>query len=347
MDCSLWLNRKKIDSAAQIPDNLDVASLRGYFLAGSLIEWLKEHGGKRYAAKLAKLSYDDPSLNEKIAAIFGGAPLPSKPLDGNARCYFDITGCDTHCSYFSGSAGSLKLPDWLSSANLSSGISGSYLNYLEISSFLTYLSGKYAWFVSTSFSETSFSRWEWLLRLLNGYSGGSFVSTSFSETSFSRWEWLLRLLNGYSGGSFVSTSFSETSFSQWEWLLRLLWGYSSGSFVSTSFSETSFSQWEWLLRLLSGYSSGSFVSTSFSETSFSQWEWLLRLLLGYSSGSFVSTSFSETGSSQWERFFEMFGSFGGGSFSQMIPFMDEYDFIMLKTLMICPLDRFGYGIHII
>ncbi len=288
MDCSLWLNRKKIDSAAQIPDNLDVASLRGYFLAGSLIEWLKEHGGKRYAAKLAKLSGDDPSLNEKIAAIFGGAPLPSKPLAGDARC-----ACDIQCSYFSGIAGSLKLPDWLSSANLSSGISGSYLSSLEISSFLAYLSGKYG----------SFS--------ISGSFGGS----------FSEWEW------------------------EWLWLLS---GYSGGSFVSASFSETSFSRWEWLLRLLSGYSGGSFVSASFSETSFSQWEWLLRLLSGYSGGSFVSTSFSETGSSQWERFFEMFGSVGGGSFSVKIPLeMNEYDFIMLKTLMICPLDRFGYGIHII
>ncbi len=341
MDCSLWLNRKKINSAAQIPDNLDVASLRGYFLAGSLIEWLEEHGGKRYAAKLAKLSHDDPTLNEKIAAIFGGTPLPSKPLTGDARC-----ACDTQCSYFSGDAGSLKMPNSYNFTNSSLWASGSYLSTLEISSFLAYLSGKYGSFsISGSFGG-SFSAWEW--EWLWGYSGGSFVSTSLSETSFSRWEWLLRLLGGYSGGSFVSTSFSETSFSQWEWLLRLLGGYSSGSFVSTSFTETSFSRWEWLLRLLSGYSGGSFVSTSFTETSFSQWEWLLRLLSGYSGGSFVSASFSETGSSQWEQFLEMFGSFLGGSFSEMIPLkMDEYDFIMLKTLMICPLDRFGYGIHII
>lgn len=283
MDCSLWLNRKKIASAAQIPDNLDVASLRGYFLAGSLIEWLEDHGGKEYAARLAELSRDDPSLNEKIAEIFGGAPIPSRPLDGaDPQPLSDITSCDTRCSYeVSGSFGSI---------NSSFGTLNSYLGFLNVSSFLAYMSGGY----------------------------GSFGISVFGSGSSFEWEW--------------------------EWL----WEHLGGSFTFSSLSETSFSRWEWLLRLLRGYSGGSFVSASFSETSFSLWEWLLRLLRGHSGGSFTSASFSETSFSRWEQLFEMFGSFPGGSFSEKIPFeMDEYDFIMLKTLMICPLDRFGYGIHII
>lgn len=239
MDCSLWLNRKKINSAAQISDNLDVASLRGYFLAGSLIEWLEEHGGKKYAANLSKLSHDDPALNEKIAEIFNGNPLPVKQLDGTSS----------------------KKNTWVKVQNVSG-----------ISSFKMPNSFK---FMNSSFATGSYS--------------GSFEFGSFLAYLSERF------------GSFNITSFLGTSFSEWEW--------------------------EWLWEYLRGYSSGSFVSSSFSLTSL------------------PTTSFS-----QWERFYEMFANFSGdwSSFTETIPFgMDEYDFIMFKTLMICPLDRFGYGIHII
>ncbi len=324
MDCSLWLNRKKISSAAQIPDNLDIASLRGYFLAGSLIEWLEEHGGRKYAAKLAKLSPDDPALNDKIARIFGGKPLPAKPLDGVPP---DGSAGGVTGSFRAGGT-SFKMPNSFRFTDTSfpvPGGSGSAY-FSKISSFLAYLSGKF---------------------------GGSFVSSSFYSTSFSQWKWLWEFFKSYSGGSFVSTSFFSTSFSQWgwEWLWEFFRSYSGGSFVSTSFFGASFSQWEWLWEFFRSYSGGSFVSSSFFATSFSQWEWLWEFFRSYSGGSFVSTSFYNTSFKGWERFFGSFaGGFGsfGGSFIEIIPaFLDEYDLIMFMTIMACPLDRFGYGIHII
>ncbi len=323
MDCSLWLNRKKISSAAQIPDNLDIASLRGYFLAGSLIRWLEEHGGGKYAAKLDKLSPDDPALNDKIARIFGGKPLPAKPLDG-ASSAGSLGG--SACSFRVGGA-SFKMPNSFRFTNTSFyafGGSGSAY-FSELSSFLAYLSGKF---------------------------GGSFVSSGFAETSFSQWKWLWEFFGSYSGGSFASSSFAETSFSRWEWLWEFFGSYSGGSFASTSFAVTSFSQWEWLWEFFRSYSGGSFVSSSFAVTSFSQWEWLWEFFRSYSGGSFVSTSFFGASFSGWERFFGSFaggfGSYRGGSFPETIPaFLDEYDLVMFKTLMMCPLDRFGYGIHII
>ena len=74
MDCCLWLNRKKISSAAEIIDNFDLAAVRGYFLGGRLSEWLREHGGTVYADRLDKLRTldpQDPQLNDRLAEVFG------------------------------------------------------------------------------------------------------------------------------------------------------------------------------------------------------------------------------------------------------------------------------------
>lgn len=309
MDCSLWLNRKKISSAAQIPDNLDVASLRGYFLGGSLIEWLEEHDGGEYASKLAVLSHDDPSLNEKIARIFGGTPLPAKPINGSPdkRGSYDTgNGSLRLTSYpYAGSSGSFRMPNSFRFSNSSfgafAGSGGKF--FAEFGSFLAYLRTLYG----GSFAVGSFKI-------------GKMGNTGSYGLEF-EWEWLWEFFREYSGGSFVSTSFSETSFLQWEWLWEFFRGYSGGSFVLSSFSETSFSQWEWLWEFLRGYSGGSFTLSSYFGTSFAGMF-----------GRFVGGSFP------W----------GAGSFPQNVPFTpDEYDLIMFKTLLFCPLDRFGYGIHII
>lgn len=246
VDCSLWLNRKKINTAAQIPDNLDVASLRGYFLAGSLVEWLYEHGGEEYAEKLSALDHNDKCLNEKIARIFNGTPLASKPLDGVC----DKKTGDERVPLRAES--SFKMPN--------------SFRFTNLSSFSSYGFG--------SRGVTSFSEFASFLAYLRGMRGGSFAVTSFFSTSFSEheWEWLWEFLRGYSSGSFVSTSFSASSFLPSSFLS--LWGN-----IEMNFSDL---QGEW--------------------GSFDKWK-----LLG----------------------------------------IDEYDFIMFKTLMICPLDRFGYGIHII
>lgn len=79
MDCCLWLNRKKISSAAEIIDNFDLAAVRGYFLGGSLSEWLREHGGTVYADRLDKLRTldpQDPQLNDRLAEVFGVSAGP-------------------------------------------------------------------------------------------------------------------------------------------------------------------------------------------------------------------------------------------------------------------------------
>ncbi len=71
MDCALWLNKHKVFSADEIPSNFDIAAIRGYFLGGSLIPWLKEHGGEKYAAALEDVSPASDKLNDILAEIFG------------------------------------------------------------------------------------------------------------------------------------------------------------------------------------------------------------------------------------------------------------------------------------
>lgn len=74
MKCALWLNKKKIVSAEKIAENFDIAALRGYFLAGSLVPWLRENGGDSYANALAAVPSDASDLNERISAAFGKLP---------------------------------------------------------------------------------------------------------------------------------------------------------------------------------------------------------------------------------------------------------------------------------
>lgn len=192
MKCALWLNKRKVRHASEIPDNLDIAplaalaSLRGYFLAGSLSEWLWENGGERYAKRLDKLSPDDPALNEKLAAIFGG-----KADFGSALS----------------SAPSERIQAQAPSPAQSSFPSGFPNSVAPRNSFrfTEFGSGSFSYEALTSFGEF----WE-LLRKFGLF--GSFNLTSF--TSFGglwkfhewEWEWLLGL---YKGGSFVTTSFSS------------------------------------------------------------------------------------------------------------------------------------------
>lgn len=66
--------QEKISNAAEIIDNFDLAAVRGYFLGGSLSEWLREHGGTVYADRLDKLRTldpQDPQLNDRLAEVFG------------------------------------------------------------------------------------------------------------------------------------------------------------------------------------------------------------------------------------------------------------------------------------
>lgn len=202
MHCALWLNKRKINSADEIANDPDIASLRGYFLAGSLVGWLREHGGERYAKKLEKLRPDDPELNEKLAKIFGGTAEGKRFGEGSRTGGApDETG---------GVSLSGSMPAALGSMQLSS--SGSYS--LMTSSFG---SGRHAWvslfggsfrfgsyFFGSGMHEWEWE-WEWLLGL---YKSGSFSLGSF--TSFHEWEWEW-LFETFRSGSFTG-SFGIGSF---------------------------------------------------------------------------------------------------------------------------------------
>lgn len=336
MDCALWLNRKKISAASEISDNLDIASLRGYFLAGSLIPWLEEHGGKHYAKRFAALSHDDPMLNGKIAQIFGGKAgdsAPYKTLDGNLSEVIDF------------SINTNSITAALTSFNI--GSAGSY-NYAAISSFGSFYaflqsftgtesnSFKLREYITSYSSSSSFilGKWEWLWSLLFGSSSFTTSGGSFAYG----WEWLWNLLFG--GSSSFTTSGGSFTYG-WEWLWNLLFGGSSS--FTTSGGSFAYG-WEWLWNLLFGGSS-SFTASGGSFTY--GWEWLWQLLFG-GRGSFNSFDWNGFG-------FGSFGSFGFSLFDAAqnaeaenlpaLPQFDEYDLILLKTLISCPLDRFGYGIH--
>lgn len=245
MDCALWLNRRKIYSADEIAGNSDIASLRGYFLAGSLVKWLREHGGERYAKKLTRLRPDDPELNVKLARIFGGSAEGKHFGDG--------------------------APDETSGAVLS-GSMPAVFGSMRISSYGSYN------IAAGSFGSAPISLFGGSFRFGSYYFGSYFFGSGMHEWE---WEWLFNL---YKSGSFSFGSF--TSFHEWEW--------------------------EWLFKM---FRSGSFTGGSFGFGSFRQF--------GYP------------------------GSFGSlyMPFTEDIAVLDEYDRIMLETLMRCPLDRFGYGIH--
>lgn len=196
MDCALWLNRRKIRSADEIAGNSDIASLRGYFLAGSLIEWLNEHGGEHYAEKLSELRPDDPELNIKLAEIFGGSVGGKRFGDGAPL--------------------SDSFPDARTNMRIGSGGtfgSGGALGSFGASGSAGYFGSGYAWGGSggsfsfgSRFFGSGMHEWEWEW-LFNFYKSGSFSFGSFG--SFHEWEWLFEI---FRSGSFSVGSFKFGSF---------------------------------------------------------------------------------------------------------------------------------------
>ena len=181
MNCALWLNRRKVYSADEIPDNLDIGSLCGYFRAGSLMEWLYEHNGEEYAKRLENVSADAPDLDKILTKVFGEKPLPYTELKGNPP-----------------KSGNNNPPAVSTSAQsflYSSHNFASFANVLNYGSFGSFLAGSY---------RKGFGLWEWeweWQKLLSG----SFGFGSFGSYTRRQWEYLLRLF-GKSGsfGSFGS-----------------------------------------------------------------------------------------------------------------------------------------------
>ena len=202
MNCCLWFNRRKVSSAAEIPENMDIAALRGYFLGGSLIEWLREHDGGVYADRLAKLDPADPELNGKLLSAFNGEPeqIPKREI-------------------FIGNTAAAE--------NYYSGGNGSFGSFRPFGSF-----GSFG-----SFSGLSGSGW-----LTGGsFSAGSFSLGSFTLFRMWEWEWEWRFGGSFRGsfkgaGSFAGLMFGSYAFGSGAYLLGSFWrngGSFGGSYFNT------------------------------------------------------------------------------------------------------------------
>lgn len=204
MDCALWLNRRKVYSAKEIRENFDAASLFGYFAAGSLVEWLREHGGADCADKLECLSLDDPDIIGKIAAVFDGKSVGYKTLGGADKGASGTVSGGGQCS-FRGKIGSAGALSALKNGSFGVG-SGAFGSFWKSGSF-AFGSGFYEW------------EWEWE-RLFGSFSKGSFM---FGSGYAAR----LALLKKY--GSFGFGSFGTGSFGSF--LFDLFGEVKNGSFI--------------------------------------------------------------------------------------------------------------------
>lgn len=210
MDCCLWLNRKKISNAAEIIDNFDLAAVRGYFLGGSLSEWLREHGGTVYADRLDKLRTldpQDPQLNDRLAEVFGvNAGAVTEVFCGNVPNYGG-----SRC----GSFGSFSGGSWCGSGSFNFGSYGVFQGSgLGIGSGGLTALGSYRF---------SLWEWEWEWRFAGrGSFRGSFGSLgSFGSYRFGSGSYILGSFGSFPWGSF-SGSFGAGSFG----------GFGSGGFIT-------------------------------------------------------------------------------------------------------------------
>lgn len=236
MNCALWLNRRKIYDASDISDNLDLASLCGYFAAGSLVDWLKTHNGESYAAELENISPNDPLLKEKFRKIFGGKPVAYKEFGkGAAENY-----ADRFCAPANNSSAILAV---------SSGIRGSFNT-----SFSSFARWKLKLLGSFNFSSYFFT--SYLLKI--GFGSAKYGSYSVSSGIFSHeWEWE-RFLSSY--GSFYNTSFGYGSFLA---ALRAFFAKNYGSWSYGSANSRYFSSFSGSFALKNGF--GSYIMPDSDE----------------------------------------------------------------------------------
>lgn len=201
MDCALWLNRRKVFSASEICENLDTASLLGYFAAGSLVEWLYEHSGEDYARKLETLSPADKDIREKIERIFTGKPVAFKKFGSEIP---------VKCASGSGSASSYKPSSMRGSFRFGS---GSFLLSSFLKSFRTGSGGFYnyvgSFYLGSFLFGSGFHEWEWEWEQFFG----SFFNTSFRFGSgISAKLAFLRNFGSFQFGSFRFGSYRFSSY---------------------------------------------------------------------------------------------------------------------------------------
>lgn len=214
MNCALWLDKHKVFSADEIASHLDIAALRGYFLAGSLVGWLRENNGSDYADALEGLDKDSPDLNERLAQIFGGAVPEQRTEKSDNNMPVIARACGSYQnvgSYNTGSFAPWKA-EWLYKGG--SFTAGS-MRYNALGG--SYNFGSYKGFRG-SFHEWE---WEWFFRRRGSFSGslsGSFRG-AFGAGSF------------VNGGSFAYGSFNGSAL--WETIKALgsYRGFPMGSFI--------------------------------------------------------------------------------------------------------------------
>lgn len=197
MDCCLWLNRKKISSAAEIIDNFDLAAIRGYFLGGSLSEWLREHNGGVYADVIDTLDPSDEMLNDRLARAFGITPGAVQEV----FCGSSGANPAQNCSSF---AGSFPAGSGMAGSYGGSGVAANY----SYGSF-----GSYAGYGSYRFSLWEWE-WEWRFGRRGSFSLGSFGSYLFGAGSYSFGSFGSFQPGSFSGicGSFTAGSYGSGGF---------------------------------------------------------------------------------------------------------------------------------------
>lgn len=176
MDCSLWFGRCRVNSASEIAEHFDMASLRGYFLGGSLEEWLREHGGEEQADRVSVLDPKDPALDSRLAEIFGQAAAEKNEVfRGDGALSAASAGS------YSGGSGAAGYGSYLVGGSYAAGY-GSYGSAVG------------------SFGGFRLWEWEWEWRF-GSFAGGSFLSGSFGFGSFG--SWLGSFAGSFGWGSFA------------------------------------------------------------------------------------------------------------------------------------------------
>ena len=207
MDCCLWFNRCRISDAAEIAENFDIAALRGYFLGGRLVEWLREHGGEAFADKLEKLDPASADLDARLSRVFGKEPPNHREVFCGIPAAEKKARNPENTGSFAGSgaAGSFSLGSgYAGSFAAGSGRFGSF--FYGSGYYGSFLSGSYSGSGSGSFRKFRLWDWEWEWRF-----GGSFRgSFAFGSYVFGSGAYLLGSFNGGSfGGAFPGGLFGS------------------------------------------------------------------------------------------------------------------------------------------
>ena len=209
MDCSLWFGRCRINNASEITEHFDMAALRGYFLGGSLAEWLREHGGEEQAECLETIDPSDPELDLRLAQVFGVTAPASLQVFSGAENVRDVPAAGSYNGSMTAFGSGLA---W-NSGSFAGSYFGSYAG-----SYYGGFSGSYSGSYVGSFTKFSLWEWEWEWRFAGrGSFRGSFAAGSWGS------------LGSFGSYRFGSGSYLPGSFGSFPW------GSFSGSFGAGSF----------------------------------------------------------------------------------------------------------------